>query len=431
MMAAKSQTATIFYRAFVGFLIYAVHRFSCLCIGLCDYIIRKLIADYRKSTGYSAQKGRILWKRKHFEMDETSPLDFLCFFNSRVKQESVLRPNVSLYALTNKEAIFVETADNINVYSSKVHTFFFVAQFLHAKNVIKMSIKDFVSLAETIGDPTVPVIWISNTGRCGGTLLCQMFESVPGTLVMHEPDTPLPLWHLQAKGALNDSQYDVMLKSSIRFLACTKAFHDVKRIFIKPRPQCPVMIKDITRLLPNIRHLFMYRNSLDTIKSWLKAVQCEPFPAIIYSCTNSEWFSKIFPYFRQFQRYYLTSELNNVQEIQAEANTACLFAYKWASFILTARDVIAHDQNVRPIKYEDILATPKEAVLQLFDSLGIDDICVDNAVTYMERDSQKESVMSCDRLASIENTISSGNMIRIDAIFSKFNLPSLGNDFRI
>ena len=431
MMAAKSQTAIIFYRAFVGFLIFAAHRFCCLCIGLCGFIIRKLIVDNRQSMGNSAQQGRVLWKQKHFEMDETSPFDFLCFFISRLKPDSVLRPNVSLYALTDKEAIFVETAENVNIYSSKVHTFFFVAQFLHAKNIIKMSIKDFVSLAEKIGDPTVPVSWISNTGRCGGTLLCQMFESVPGTLVIHEPDTPLPLWHLQAKGALNDSQYEVMLKSSIRFLTCTNEFHDIKRIFIKPRPQCPVLINDITRLLPSIRHLFMYRNSLDTIKSWLKAVQCEPFPAVIYSCTNSEWFSKICPYFRQFQRYYMTPELNNIQEIPADANTACLLACKWASFILTARDVIAHDPNILPVKYEDILARPQGAVRQLFDSLGIDDIHVDNAVTYMERDSQKGSVMSCDRLAQIENTISPGNMIRIDAIFSKFNLPSLGKDFRI
>ena len=144
-MTSKSETGITFYKAFVGFLRYTTHRFCCLCIGVCDFIIGKLIVDYRQSTGSSAQQGRILWKQKHFEMDETSPFDFLCFFNLRVKPDYVLRPNVSLYALSNEEAIFVETAENVNIYSSKVHPFFFVAQFRYAKNVIKMSITQFVS----------------------------------------------------------------------------------------------------------------------------------------------------------------------------------------------------------------------------------------------------------------------------------------------
>ena len=39
-----------------------------------------------------------------------------------------------------------------------------------------------------VGDPQVPVIWLSNTGRSRGTMLCQVFESVPGTLAIMEPD---------------------------------------------------------------------------------------------------------------------------------------------------------------------------------------------------------------------------------------------------
>ena len=54
-----------------------------------------------------------------------------------------------------------------------------MAQFLFANYVIKMSITEFIALAERIGEPHIPVICVSNTGRCGGTMLCQMFESVP------------------------------------------------------------------------------------------------------------------------------------------------------------------------------------------------------------------------------------------------------------
>ena len=138
----------------------------------------------------AAQHGRVLWKMKRYAFKEASHVDFLCKFRTRVKPEFVQRLNVSLYSITRKEAIFVETPADLIIYSSDIHPFFMAAQYLKATNVIKISIRDFVRLAEKIGDPKVPVIWVSNTGRCGGKMLCQMFESVPGTLTIHEPDAP-------------------------------------------------------------------------------------------------------------------------------------------------------------------------------------------------------------------------------------------------
>ena len=405
-----------------------VYRFCRFCIGVCDNIISKLIVENRQSEWNTAQYGRILWKQKHVEMDEPSPFDFLCFFSSRVNPDSVLQPNVSLYAITSKEAIFVETPENININRSNVHPFCFVSQFLYAKNVIKMSITEFVGLAERIGDPTVPVIWISNTGRCGGTMLGQVFESVPGTLFMNESHSLQNLWHLQDRGAFNDSQYDDVLKSIIRVLS--KPRQGIKYICIKPHPLCTVMMNDITRLLPNMKQLFIYRNSLNTIKSWVGAMQCELFFAVVNSCANTNWFSLLCPYFRHLERYYFVSKAKHFEEIPSDANTACMFAYMWSYFILVARDAMSRDPNILPVKYEDIIAGPKEAVRQLFDSLDIDVIHLDNAVISMKHDSQRQSVLSRDKLAS-SKYISTVDKIRIDSILSKFNLPLLDKDFRI
>ena len=427
-MTTDYKTAVSFYRAFVGFSIYTVFRFCSLCVGVCDIIIRKLITENRQSTGKSAQYGRILWKQKHFEMNEPSPSDFRCFFSSRVNPDSVLQPNVSLYAITSKEAFFVETPENINIYSSNVHPFCFVAQFLYAKNVITMSITEFVGLAERIGDPAVPVIWMSNTGRCGGTMLGQVLESVPGTLFMNEPHSLQNMCHLQERGTLNDSQYDDVLKSIIRVLS--KPRHGIKSICIKPHPICTVMMKDITRLLPKIKQLFIYRNSLNTIKSLVGAMQCESFFAVMNSCANTDWFSALCPYFRHLERYQFVSKAKYFDEIPDDANTAGMFAYMWSYFILIARDAMSRDQNILPVKYEDIIARPKEVVRQLFDRIDIAAIHLDNAVTSMEHDSQRQSVLSRDRLES-SKYISTVDKIRIDSILSKFNLPLLDKDFRI
>ena len=288
-MASTFKTIVNFYQFFVGFSIYLVFRFCRFCVGVLDIVLRNIVLKHRQSRGSSAQYGQILWRKKMFEMDVPSSKDFLCFFTSCVKPDNVLRSNVSLYALTGKEAILVETPENLDIYSSNTHPFSFVGQFLYARSVIKMSLTDFVALAERIGDPAIPVMWISHTGRCGGTMLCQMFESVPGTLLIHEPHAPLNLSHLTESGAFNRPQYDAVLKSTIRVLC--KPRHGIKSVCIKPDLLCTFMMNDITSLMPKIKQLFMYRNSLSTIQSFVRTHHCEPFLVVMDSCANCNWFS--------------------------------------------------------------------------------------------------------------------------------------------
>ena len=427
-MAPNFNTVVNFYQFFVGFSIYLLFRFCRLCLCVLDFIIRKIAIETRQSRGNTAQYGRILWRRKIFVMDEPASIDFLCLFASRVKPDYVLRQNVTLYALTGKEAIFVETPKRLDIYSSNTHPFSFVGQFLYAKSVIKMSITDFVALAEQIGDPAVPVMWISNTGRCGGTMLCQIFESVPGTLLIHEPHAALNLCHLRESGSFIGLQYDNVLKSTIRVFC--KPRHGIKYVCIKPEPICAFMMNDITRLMPNVRQLFMYRNSLSTVRSWVSTQQCEPFLAVMTSCANSDWFSGIFPLFRRLQLYYYISKLKDGARIQppSDADTACVFTYMWAYSMLTARDAIARNPNILPVKYENVVARPKEVLKELFIKLGIDVIHLEKAITSMKRDSQRNSVVSRDKLDP-NNALSTKDKIQIDSILSKFNLPLSGEDF--
>ena len=99
-----------------------------------------------------------------------------------------------------------------------------------------------------------------------------------------------------------------MLKLTIRVLS--KQHPGIKMICIKPRARSTAIMKDITRLLPNLKHIFMYRNPLGTIISRLRMMYCEPFPAVLCSfALYSEWLSKICPYFRHLLQYYFISRL--------------------------------------------------------------------------------------------------------------------------
>ena len=209
-MATKHFVVVNIWKYFFRLAVYLLYFFNRACAYGLNYTINWMLT-FNNSRTNTAQLGWVLWKHKFAILSVTSPINFLCLFRTRVSPEYVLRPAVSLYAITRKKAIFVETPESVNIYSSDVHPFFLAAQFLTATKVINLTIRDFLCLAEKVVDPTVPVIWVSNTGCCGGTMLTQVFESVPGTLVIHEPDPPTTVHHLN-ENTFEDSEYEVMLK---------------------------------------------------------------------------------------------------------------------------------------------------------------------------------------------------------------------------
>ena len=429
-MASVYTTAQKFFKYFIRLAAYTLYCFCWMSVRVLDYISNAFIFKGHQPTIESAKLGRIMWRQKFSNMGLVSPYDFICLFRTHVKPEYVLQPNVSLYSITIKEAVFVETPKGVNIYSSDAHPFFFVAQFLNATKVIKMSIKDFVSLAEKIGAPTDSVIWMSNTGRCGGTMLCQILETVPEILVMNEPDPPSNAFHLHANNRINVSDYETILKSMIRIMC--KPHPGKTRIIIKPRPLGTFMMTDICKLCPDLRFVFIYRNSLDTISSWLAVMTFEPFAVVVRTCIDAVWFSNIFPFYRNFLRLHFTSERKYSLDMPLELTTICIIATFWANQMLFVRKYLALDQTILLIKYEDIKSRPKKSIEQIFERLGIDSSHTNRAVSALSRDSQRGSPLSRDNIGgSSSRFISENDRINCDVILTERNLPRMGEDFRL
>ena len=304
------------------------------------------------------------------------------------------------------------------------------AQYFNAKNVIKMPISDFVSLADNIGDPTVPVIWISNTGRCGGTMLTQMFESVPGTLAIDQPDAPTNLHILRDCNKIDDDDYKVILKSIIRVLC--KPHPGTERICIKARPHCTTMMTDISNMYPDIRQLFMYRNSLDTIRSYLATMVTDSYAVVLRASTDSEWFSKFIPYFRKTLLKYFLSKKKALVDVPEDVSTACVTCCGWVNQILLARDALSRDPNIISVRYEDILSRPNETLRHIFECVGISNGYIDHALKSLERDSFRGTPFGRDKNRDMtKQYMSILDRVTCDAILLKYNLPRMGEDFRI
>ena len=89
-------------------------------------------------------------------------------------------PSATLLSVDEDHAIFVDCGD-VDVHDHiKTGPFFYINQFNHCKRIIQIPIPQFMKLMEDNAEaspiPDVNLILLSNTGRCGSTLLTQLFE---------------------------------------------------------------------------------------------------------------------------------------------------------------------------------------------------------------------------------------------------------------
>ena len=429
-MFLNNKTALNFGKHFLILIAYSLYCVFWIFIRAVDLILDTVSFESHHSSTYSAKIGRVLFKQKFCLMVLTSPSDFVCLFRSRVKPEYVLQPNVSLYHLTSKEATFVETHVGVNVFHSDIASFSFLSQFHHATKVIKMSMNDFVSLAEKVGDPTIPVTWMSSTGRCGGTMVCQLFETVPGAIAMHEPDPPSHVYHMKGDKTVKTSDYEAILRSMVRIMC--KPCPGVTRILIKPRPMCTYLLDDIYKSCPGVKHIFIYRNSLKCIRSWLATLTHDPYVVVMRSCMDAVWFSSIFPYYRNALRIYFTSKREDEPYMPLEIPSTSMIATAWANQVLYAREKMTLNQIIFSLKYEEIVSRPKESITYMFDRLEIDLKHTDNAVSSLYRDSQRGSPLSRERIGDAAlRFMTESDRLNCDAILSKKQLPRMGEDFNM
>ena len=169
---------------FVGFLLYIGMRQG---VKLATYIIR-LFSGRNFSYETSALLQRVLVRKKLFIGDQALPRDFLTWPIKTAHPNNVLQPNVSLYAITSTEAVFVETPVDMDIYKSNINPFLYISQFKHCQRVVTMPIKSLHKLANEVGSLSDDVVWLSNTARCSSTIIRQLFEEVSSTVLISEND---------------------------------------------------------------------------------------------------------------------------------------------------------------------------------------------------------------------------------------------------
>ena len=423
---------TSYIRLFVSVVIYAIFRLLFNAVAVCNAFLKQTVLKVHQETE-AGLFGGILWKRKFHEFAIHSVRNFICIYSSSVSPEYIFKPNVTLYSLTKHEAVFVETEEDIDINSSDESPFFTFAQFSRCKNVIKIPIHCFHALADKVGGPSLPVIWVSQSGRCGSTILCQVLENIPGTLVIAEPDPPAIIDSMYRTQGISEEERDRLLISTIKLLC--KPHAGTKRICIKTTGYCVSLVKPISKLFPDFNQILMYRNCEETVTSYVAFLNYNPLIKVLHILMDSDWLKFAKRFVKKSTEIDFIRKTKESEAIAADTKVTCtvgVFTYMWANYIFVLRDAMRHDKSIFAVKYEDILADKVETFRDVFEKLGLDLSNLETALTAFDKDSQRGTVVSRSRVGlSSTNVISDKERIEADVILSCYTLPRMGDDFRI
>lgn len=222
-----------------------------------------------KAEGRTMQVVKIL-ARAQYEFSNIHGLDnFLYRHESYQKPEMVLEhSNIAFFGMRDDKAFFCWS--DVDPYDTERIPFFTHTMIFTAKKLLILSLDDLVSLANRIGDPSVPVAVFQMTGRSGSTLLCQMFFEIPNTRVLSNAAGFTYAKYALNRGQLSMARFTELIAAMFRVYCKVEPGSGVKQIVLKTNTWCSQEAVLIKQLFPQVKLAFSTRHPLSCIKSHLQ-----------------------------------------------------------------------------------------------------------------------------------------------------------------
>ena len=368
----------------------------------------------------SAQVLNIFARHKFDKIDQPSgPSDFLMTHKEFVDPEYVLQDHVSLYYININEAVFVETEEGVDVTLSKYGGFVRFAQFHLARKLIVMPMAVFHQLGEKVGQTKAKLIFLCNSGRCGSTLVTQVFEETGSSMAYSEPDALNAL--TQLKGVVSEKERVRILKNCINLLCKPCHSKEIKSYVLKPLQPTMIEMPLIAELFPDCSMLYIYRNGLNNSKSLSKI--CNELPMLAVTLTFGKLSAKFTR--KAFQGMGLPADQYEVK-LQSGIH---LGAIVWCVAMRQYMDFRESGMKIVGVRYEDLVEDTTYAYQKIFEYCDIpyDAKAVETA---MGRDSQRGTPLSLERLRKYKNEPFTDEIKKqTDKVCDQFGLPHFPETF--
>ncbi len=370
-----------------------------------------------KSYHHSAQIAKIIWRAKPHVKKETRLCNFLYKHEEYVSPDVILeQENVTLMAVERDYALFAMSDPGVDIYDPTKFPFVFISQYLEAKKLVVVPIESFHKLAEKVGDPKVPVIFMGTTHRSGSTLLVQMFNRVPGTRPMSEPSATKNIHDLRVDGYISAKESLVFLKSAIRLHCKVEPSSGVQRIFFKAHLIHGVQVGDIHKLFPCFKFVFNTRHPLASLNSASQMIA--PFTKRLYYRLGIYWRELAKEDFAlSYDPKRKNSMANSYSRCMPNVRAEILGIMSYSLSLLGFFD--HKDVFGGYVLYEELIKHPETVLSSLFETLEISLEHVPLALEALCRDSKKDKAFK----PSVNKPLDAEVLQTFDAYMKMLNLP--------
>ena len=153
---------------------------------------------------------------------------------------------------------------HFDVFDAAKAPFMFIFQYLKSEQLYIVPNSTLVKMASDLGKPKQPVTLLPMSGRCGSTLLVQMFNNLPQVRIQSEPWVLLHVHMLWKAGRISDAQEKELLKAATFLLLKPDPTGKVTHLAIKFNMFNIAQVPKMKELIPHAKVFFATRNMKDT-----------------------------------------------------------------------------------------------------------------------------------------------------------------------
>ena len=383
------------------------------------------LAENQRPENYerSAQVLRIIFTYRYdVFLQPLSLIDFFLVHEQFDHSERVLKDNVELYYVDDKQAVFTEAEEGVQQWRNEYGAFLKVTQYQQAVRVIILPLHAASRLSDKVGDPKARLVFLSNTARCGGTLLGQVFERTGKCVVFSEPGAIHDISKYE-QSKMPKEKLDKLTRIIIRlFCKPVQSPDEVVAYVFKPIACTFETVLAIQRVYPNAKHLFCYRDINSTANSIQKVRYASPIIRLLWwAGSKSAFLARL---------VIIQGGVRKNTEIGKFTHPMHIGFYVWgASFrrYLDMRQQLEID--IASFCYDDLVINKKLAIEKVFEFTEMPMELVDAGLKALERNSQEKSGISTRDLAVyVDYDLKSSELLALHHQINKiFNLPRNDN----
>ena len=320
----------------------------------------------------------------------------------------------------------------IDVHSHETGPFFYINQFNHCTTFITVPLAMFLKVMAARSDyaERFKLITLNNTGRCGSTLLTQLFEnSVQGTVSISEPEILVCMVQAKKKpGSFATENRTALLKASINILCMSATrrpgYENTTCVIIKPKAHAIAIPWELGEIFPDMKQIYMFRHPVDYVNS-LQTV----FISLLHPIARSKLIQRSVGYdMAGFILTHFDDTENDPYNIAKKIVTHFdldHYPYRFACLYVANMLGIRYQRtekhvDFKVVSYHELVAKPKTTMRGVFEFCGLPDVSVENI---SENDSQKNSGLSRQTLTKFKKSLSEAEIEEVDKVLKMSGFP--------